>query len=125
MSEYHNDRTDVTTGNLRIEGAWENKRNKTSGDLFERIIIEATGASKVIIAHHLTYVAEGFGTDEDGRQYPIEVVEELPSADTLIFDHVIARKIWGVRWREMLKELALEPVETRDALLARLYNGRK
>lgn len=116
-------RSDTTTGNLRIEGSWENNRNHDRKDLFRAMIHEAYGAEEIIIAHHLTYVAKGKAIDK-GREFEIEVVEELPSADTFIFDHVAAQKLWGSKWKKVLTKLALTPVELRDKVLAELYYNR-
>lgn len=111
---------DFTPTGLCIEGAYENDRNADSRDLFKAIICEAFDVTDVIIAHHLTYVAVDH---RDGFDY--QVVEEIPSADALIFDHGVAKKIWGEdRYKDILTRLALEPVATRDDLLAKLYYGR-
>src|SRR5262245_39476640 len=116
-------KTDFTPNGLKIEGAWENDRNTESRDLLKAIVREVYGAEDVIVAHHIAYVAKEERI-EDGRQYHYELVEEIPSADTLIFDHDAARKLWGPGFKDVLIQLALEPVETRDALLAKLYYGR-
>lgn len=99
----------------------ENDRNTTSGDLFKAIIREVYGVEKVIIAHHLVYEYEE--TRADGFKY--QIVEEIPSADALIFDHDIARKLWGDRYHDILQQLAAEPPATRDCLLAKLYYERQ
>jgi hypothetical protein len=112
---------DFTPKGLKIEGAYENDRNIQSSDLFKAIIREACGAKDVIIAHHLTYVVEEEW--DDGFKY--QIIEEIPSADALIFDHDIARKIWGLDWRDVLARLALTPISERDAELAHLYYRRK
>src|SRR5690348_13154117 len=88
---------DFTPGGLKINGAYENDRNAAAADLFKAIIREACGVKDVIIAHHLVYVNE---EQRDGFTY--QVVEEVPSADTLIFDHDIAQKIWGEKWEAAL-----------------------
>lgn len=106
---------DFTKGGLKLEGQYENDRNADSRDLFKAIIREAYGVQDVIIAHHLTYVK-----DEGDFEY----VEEVPSADALIFDHDVARTIWGDAWKDNLVKLALEPVATRDKLLKTLYEAR-
>jgi hypothetical protein len=112
---------DFTVAGTKIEGQYENDRNAQFSSLYKAMIRECFGVSDVIIAHHLVYVTEE--KHEDGFTY--QVIEEVPSADTLIFDHDIARKIWGEdRFRDVLCRLALEPIETRDTLLERLYNGR-
>jgi hypothetical protein len=107
---------DFTKGGLKLEGQYENDRNAESRELFKAIIREAYGVQDVIIAHHLTYVK-----DEGDFEY----VEEVPSADALIFDHDVARKIWGVdKYKDILVRLALEPIATRDKLLGELYHAR-
>jgi len=112
---------DYTPTGIRIEGAYENDRNAECSDTFKSIIREAYGVKDVIIAHHLVYVREE--TRADGFNY--QVVEEVPSADTLIFDHKVAEKIWGKDFLPILHKLVEEPVETRDDLLTKLYNSRK
>lgn len=109
-----------TVTGLRVEGPYENTRNAVSRELFKAIIKEVYGVTDVIVAHHLTYVAVD---KQDGFDY--QVVEEIPSADTLIFDHEAAKKLWGANWRTTLQRLAMEPVETRDKLLDELYHARK
>lgn len=112
--------TDFTAGGTKIEGAYENDRNAAGADLFKAIIREVYGVQDVIIAHHLVFVTEERGAD--GFMY--QIVEEIPAADTLIFDHDIARRLWGVAWPDKLMQLALEPPETRDKLLAQLLQNR-
>jgi len=110
---------DYTPNGLRIEGQYENDRNAQSADLFKCIIRECYNVTDVIIAHHLVYVKV---EKRDGFDY--QIVEEVPSADALIFDHDVAKRLWGGAWRDNLTLLALEPVETRDKLLAQLYADR-
>jgi hypothetical protein len=123
-------RTDTTAGNLRMEGTYENIRNRASKDLFIDILTECFADSMpdvddVMIAHHLTVVRQDVGVDAaTGRTTHVEVVEEYPSADTLIFDHEVAKKIWGSAWREALYALALAPVEQRDQLLSTMFYSR-
>ena len=90
----------------------ENERNQNSGALFKAIIKEGRGVEDVCVSHHLVLIIGD------------RCVGEYPSVDSLIVDHKVAKKIWGDGYRDMLVKLALEPVETRDALLAELYNGR-
>lgn len=108
-----------TPSGLKVEAPYENNRNAQHADLFKAIIREAYGAGDVIIAHHLTYVTEDVRGDGT-----YEIVEEIPSADTLIFDHDVAQKLWGDAWPDILKELAIVPVPERDEVLRRLYYGR-
>jgi hypothetical protein len=111
---------DVTPSGLRIEGAWENDRNTESADCFKAAIREAFNVQDVIIGHHLIYEAR----DKRADGFTYEVVQEIPSADAFIFDHDIARKLWGDKWQECLTRLALEPVTTRDKLFSTMYYGR-
>ena len=111
---------DFSPMGTKLEGNYENDRNADSAELFKDIIREAYGVKDVIIAHHLVYVTV---EKRDGFDY--EIVQEIPSADSLIFDHAVAKKIWGEQWRLILTRLAAEPVETRDSLLHMLYYGRK
>lgn len=105
---------------MRVVGPWENDRNAEHAQLYKDIIREVYGVTDVIVAHHLTYVAE---EHRDGFVY--QVVEEIPSADSLIFNHEVARKLWGRNYRNTLAQLAMEPVETRDHVLNELYYGRR
>jgi len=120
----HLQQKDFTPTGLKLEGQYENDRNAESRELFKAIIREAYGVTDVIVAHHLTYVAEDKRVGEDGHEYTFETVEEIPSADALIFDHDVAKKIWGENFKDVLVKLALEPCETRDDLLAKFWNER-
>jgi hypothetical protein len=111
---------DFTPTGLRIEGAFENDRNLASSPCFKAVIREAFGVNDVIIGHHLIY--ESRDQRPDGFTY--EIVEEIPSADALIFDHDIAHKIWGEDYLDKLRTLACEPVATRDKLFAQMFYAR-
>lgn len=110
---------DFTPGGLKIEGSYENDRNAENADLYKAIIRECFKVTDVIVAHHLVYVTS---ETRDGFRY--EYVEEIPAADTLIFDHNIAEKVWGLNFKEKLIQLACEPIATRDKLLRKLYDER-
>lgn len=111
---------DFTPTGVKIDGAYENDRNADSSALFKAIIREAFGVQDVITAHHLVYVK----VDKRADGFEYQIVEEVPSADSLIFDHDVAQKIWGENFKEVLTKLCLEPVATRDKLLADLYHAR-
>lgn len=110
---------DFTPTGIKISGAYENDRNADSSELFKAIVRETCGCQDVIVAHHIVYVTT---EERDGFHY--EIVEEIPSADALIFDHRIARTLWGDDFKDILCQLAAEPPETRDVLLAELYRHR-
>lgn len=111
---------DFTETGTRLEGAYENDRNADHNALFKAIIREAYGVTDVICGHHLVYQREE--RHADGFTYTF--VQEIPSADTLIFDHDVAKKIWGSAWQYALNRLAMEPVETRDEVLGEMYRNR-
>lgn len=112
---------DFTPTGMKIEGAYENDRNREGAPVFKAIIREVFGVQDVICGHHLIF--EFREKRDDGFVY--DIVQEIPSADCLIFDHEIARKVWGSSFKQVLMQLAVEPIETRDALLQQLYEGRK
>jgi hypothetical protein len=95
-------------------GSINDIRSTSNSDLFEAMIrgviadIEWLGCG-----HHIMY-----------KRSSASLPEEISSPDTLIFDHDMARKIWGAEWQSVLTRLALEPAETRDTLLRKLYFGR-
>lgn len=111
---------DFTPTGLKIEGAYENDRNGENAPLFKAIIREAYGVTDVICGHHLVY--EVREQRADGFTY--EQIQEIPSADALIFDHDVAQKIWGDKWKSILTILAMTPVAERDKLLGEFYYNR-
>ncbi len=112
---------DFTSTGLKIEGAWENDRNQNSMDMFKSVVRECFNVQDVICGHHIVYEAHDLRAD--GQVH--HVIEEIPSADTLIFDHAVARKLWGeTHYLNALARLAMEPSETRDALLGAMLSKR-
>lgn len=112
---------DYTPNHLKLIGPYENDRNSVYADLYKAIIREVYGVTDVICGHHLVMqIAE---KRADGFTY--QVVQEVPSADELIFDHEVARKLWGDnQFKDVLCQLACEPIATRDVKLAELFYGR-
>lgn len=116
---------DFTKAGLRLEGAFENDRNQDSRQLFKDILRECFCEEHhtdfgTIIGHHLSYEAH---YKEGGFAYTL--VQEIPSADALIFDHDIMKKVFPDNWKWYVKLLAVTPTNERDAKLAELYYGRK
>jgi hypothetical protein len=88
----------------------ENERNARNSALYDAIIRTVfEGVTQFAAGHHLMFqTADG--------------VNEYPSADTLIFDHDVAKKVFGEEhYINALERLAGEPVETRDNLLFKLF----
>lgn len=112
---------DFSPTGIKLEGQYENDRNAENANLYKAIIREVYGVTDVICGHHLVYEKEE--TRSDGFTY--QIIEEIPSADALIFDHSAARKLWGEsQYLDNLARLAREPIATRDKLLGELYNAR-
>lgn len=82
----------------------ENHRNKLSQDLFQRLLELTFKPEMVVIGHHLSFV-------KDGNE------EEIPSADTFLFDHEIMQIIFGVDYIRVIQQLAMVPTQERDQLL--------
>lgn len=108
-----------TPTGMKIRGKYENHRNQENADLFKAIINRVFGEGDVIIAHHLAYVDE---YHHDG--YDIQFVQEIASADTLIFDDEVAAVLWGEDAPDVLTELALLPCPARDDVLRVEYEKR-
>ena len=93
---------------------FENARNKLNAELYTRILkIAYPDQTDVLVGHHLCFEKHG----------DIQTENEIPSADTLIFDHEIMRAVFPNDWREVLGALARESAETRDDLLKRLVDA--
>jgi hypothetical protein len=90
---------------------WENTRNKLHKKLYTDLLRECFG-NDTLIAHHLC-----FTTDTD-------VVEEVPSADTLIMDHHIMQRVFGDSFLDVIIACAKVPAETRDEVLSAAFYGR-
>lgn len=94
---------------------FENSRNSVNETLFaEMLRIAYPDTDLVVAGHHIFH-----------RRHGNPQHEEIPSADALMFDHFIACKVWGEAYRDVLTQLALEPVKTRDALLQKLFSERQ
>jgi hypothetical protein len=95
---------------------FENARNKQFAKLFEDMIRAAYGHNNdVLIGHHLTFEQHG----------NIATENEIPAADTLIFDHELMGRVFGPKMYEVIHELAMLPVERRDARLSELFYSRR
>ncbi|MBW7970987.1 hypothetical protein [Bradyrhizobium sp. BR 10289] len=114
-------KTDFTPTGIKLEGPYENDRNGENSALYKDIIREAYGVTDVICGHHLVYQVE----DKRADGFTYTFVEEVPSADTLIFDTDVAQKLWGDKWKSVLSILAVTPISERDKLLGEFYYGRK
>jgi hypothetical protein len=90
---------------------YENRRNRDNAALFTAIMKRAFGNAEVLIGHHLTFQQGG----------DLETENEIPSADTLMFDHTIMTAVFGDRAVDVMQHLAATPCQSRDAVLAAHY----
>ena len=96
-------------------GEDEDRRNINSAELFIAMIREAYGDIEWVGCEHHTMFKRLGGSQ----------IGSIPSADSLIFDHSIAKRIWGERYLDYLIQLAVRPAETRDVLIRKMYETRE
>lgn len=89
----------------------ETLRNHRNHKIFERLLKRAIGKCDVLVAHHLTFTTDG---DEPN---------EIPSADTLIFDVELMGKVFGDRAYNIMQSLSVRKVDSRDAFLEHYLDG--
>lgn len=93
-------------------------RNHKNSGLYVRILKIAFGdQDDEMIGHHLSF-------QEHGK---IDTLNEIPSADTMIFDHDIMGRVFGRYAPKIMAALALVPVDggQRDSLLQSYLNSRE
>ena len=87
----------------------ENARNKRNAALYTLVMQRALGCkTDVLIGHHLCFEMEK----------DIATENEIPSADTMLFDHGVMSKVFGDRALEVMQHLARTPTDSRDEVLA-------
>jgi hypothetical protein len=95
--------------------AAENERNHRNHRVYERFMRLATGEdTNVLVKHHIT-----FEVAADGEP------NEVPSADTLMFCHELMEKVFGMSALALMAQLAVRPVEERDAHFEQLVARRE
>lgn len=91
----------------------ETRRNVDNIALFEAMLRKAYPDTTLVVAgHHIMVMREG-------EPVPLEIA----SADTLIFDHDIAKVVWGAAWVSALTQLATTPPELRENLVRMMFNN--
>jgi hypothetical protein len=94
----------------------ETDRNKVHAALYSRLLRKAFGHdTEVLVGHHFCFQdpVPGIGSEN-----------EIPSADTVIFDHEIMTACFGDDAVRVMQELAAVPCESRDMVLQELVDGR-
>lgn len=85
----------------------EISRNKNNAALYTAVMHKALGTEIILIGHHLCFE---LGND-------INTENEIPSADTLMFDHDIMSSVFGDKAVSIMQHLAATPTDSRDAVL--------
>lgn len=85
--------------------SYENRRNSHHRDLFIALIKAAMGCKEVVIAGH-HFVCD-FNND-------LNTLNEIPSADTLLFDHDVMTAVFGASAVSVMSHAASIPVPARD-----------
>lgn len=97
----------------------ENARNKANAKLYEALIKAAFGQhNDVLVGHHLTFEQHG----------DIDTENEIPAADTLIFDHLLMQAVFGDEAMRIMTACAQMPADGggRERLVEReLAEARK
>lgn len=87
---------------------YENARNRQHADLYQALVQIAYGADcDVLTGHHVTFEKHG----------DISTENEIPSADTLIFDHEIMGRVFGENAIPLMQKLAAVPCDQRDDMV--------
>lgn len=92
----------------------EGKRNRAAADLFQRLLTIAWGNCQVIVGHHVAFQFDNDLTTED----------EIPSADTLLFDHGIMTAVFGEDAIPLMQRIAAMLPGEREAEVQRALEAR-
>lgn len=100
---------------IEARESWLNRETRRHIDnlpLFEAMLRMAFPDTTAVIAgHHIMFMREG-------HPHP----HEIAAADTLLFDHTIAKACWGDEWARTLVMLALEPASGREEMARTIFN---
>lgn len=99
--------------------AGEGKRNRANADLFQALLCLAWGDNcSVITGHHVSFLFDGDLSTED----------EVPSADSVLFDHDIMSGVFPDDYLKIMSALAPMPRYDREdyvrALVCKRYPAR-
>lgn len=88
----------------------EGRRNRTHALLYANIITRAYGATfELFVGHHVAFKA---------KHDNLTTENEIPSADTLLFDHEIMKELFGDQAIPVMQRLATVPCNEREEMLA-------
>jgi len=95
---------------------FESARNKSNASLYVSIMKHAFGdRADILIGHHLCFEISGDLATEN----------EIPSADTMMFDHNVMTSVFGDRAISIMQHLAAIPAESRDRVLEAYFDCLK
>ena len=101
--------------------SYENQRNKKHARLYERLLKRALAGTNEAAAHDIQVVVGHHITFEIGGN--LESENEIPSADTLLFDHDLMGRVFGKHSKIIMATLCAVPCEERDGLLESYLNA--
>lgn len=97
----------------------ENDRNTHHGDVFIDLVKRAFGIDEVVmVGHHFVFEPQSAMTALD-----LTKLNEIPSADTMIFDHDIMKEVFGDKAIPLMMQLAQVRAEERDAIVRQALNA--
>lgn len=99
--------------NIKQFISYEIERNKKNAVMYTAIMQKALGTNVILIGHHLCF--------ELGKD--INTENEIPSADTLMFDHDVMGAVFGDQAMEIMQHLARTPTDSRDQVLELYMSG--
>lgn len=99
--------------NIKQFIGYEIERNKKNAEMYTAIMQKALGTDVILIGHHLCF--------ELGKDISTE--NEIPSADTLLFDHDVMTAVFGIQAMDIMEHLARTPTDSRDAVLKLYLDG--
>lgn len=99
---------------------YENQRNHDNHKIFQRFLQAALGEQKieVLVAHHIVYTVLDANGDAVGEP------NEIPSADTLLFDPDLMTAVFGEKARAIMMTLCHRTPDLREKVLEDFLNER-
>ena len=92
---------------------FENDRNTHHGQIFIDLIKRAFRTDEVVmVGHHFV-----FEPQEAMQKLDLTQLNEIPSADTLLFDHEIMTAVFGERAIPLMVEMAKVDCRARDEII--------
>lgn len=93
---------------------FENDRNTHHGQIFIDLIKRAFRTDEVVmVGHHFV-----FEPQDAMQKLDLTQLNEIPSADTLLFDHDIMTAVFGADAIPLMVEMAKIPCTARDDVIA-------